>query len=773
MTDSTHVYDVSTFRRLLLAAFNAADLRRFCEDRPAFRPIVARFGTQTGLDDMVDEVLHYCDTHRLLAELEAAIEQENPAQYAKFESFLRSGSEALAIKILKPGSSLLKGKYRIERHLGRGGFGSVYLARDTLLGEQVAVKELVPGLVGDDSALKRFLIEAKTTLRLAYPHLVHTRDVFAEGSNYYMVMEYMPGGSLEDRLKQQKKVSPEEAVRIVAEVCEGLAYAHAQGVVHCDLKPGNILFGADGEAKVADFGVAHVSEQMLTRTWTTSGSFMAGTLPYMSPEQADGVRDDPRIDIYALGAILYRALTGRAYLEFDERNTPRAQFNNMQRIITEQPQPPSTYDRRIPAWLDAVVLKAVAKRPEDRHASAGEMRSTLMRGEAGAAVPSAPETNPPAQGVLPAARSMFSRQPRALVWALAGAACIVAVALIVGLVAMFGGRPRGGQDGTPAATLVAKVQETLLPTRTALPPTRTSIPPTDTPLLTETLVPQTATLAPPTVTRIPPTAMPTPKTPQAGTTQTRAKDGMVMVYVPAGNFLMGSTDADKSAAGDEKPQHTVYLDAFWIDRTEVTNAQYHTCVAEGVCWAPTTCDRGDPTYGDASKADHPVVCVSWDDAQTYCQWAGARLPIEAEWEKAARGADGRILPWGNDFDCHKGNFDDEQVVDPYVVPGGPNCDGYAQTAPAGSYPAGASPYGVMDMAGNVFEWVSDWYDSGYYSRSPDHNPRGPESGQYRVLRGGSWHDNWNLTRTANRYNPDPASRVYDIGFRCGATSSGE
>jgi len=248
---------------------------------------------------------------------------------------------------------------------------------------------------------------------------------------------------------------------------------------------------------------------------------------------------------------------------------------------------------------------------------------------------------------------------------------------------------------------------------------------------------------------------------------------MVMVYVPAGNFLMGSTDADNNAAGDEKPQHTVHLDAFWIDRTEVTNAQYRKCAAAGACRAPTTCDRGDPAYGDASKADHPVVCVSWDDARTYCQWAGVRLPIEAEWEKAARGTDGRLLPWGNDFDCHKGNFDDEQAVDLYVVPGGPNCDGYAQTAPVGSYPAGASPYGAVDMAGNVFEWVSDWYDSGYYSRSPDRNPKGPETGQYRVLRGGSWHDNWNLTRCANRYNPDPASRVYDIGFRCGAASPGE
>jgi hypothetical protein len=201
MTDTAPSYDLGAFRRLLLAAFTAEDLRRFCEDRPSFRPIVARLSPQCGLDDMVDEVLHYCGTRRLFGELEAAIEQVNPAQYARFEPFLRSGSEAVSIKTLKPGSTLLRGKYRIERHLARGGFGSVYLATDTLLGEQVAVKELVPALVGDDDALKRFLVEAKTTLKLAHPHLVHTRDLFVEGSNYYMVMEYMPGGSLQDRLR--------------------------------------------------------------------------------------------------------------------------------------------------------------------------------------------------------------------------------------------------------------------------------------------------------------------------------------------------------------------------------------------------------------------------------------------------------------------------------------------------------------------------------------------------------------------------------------------
>jgi len=248
---------------------------------------------------------------------------------------------------------------------------------------------------------------------------------------------------------------------------------------------------------------------------------------------------------------------------------------------------------------------------------------------------------------------------------------------------------------------------------------------------------------------------------------------MVMVYVPAGEFLMGSTDADIDAIlarcsdckrewyTDEQPQHTVYLDAFWIDRTEVTNAQFRKCVEAGACQAPTTCDWGEPTYNDGSKADYPAVCVSWNQAQAYCRWAGVRLPTEAEWEKAARGTDGRTYPWGNQApDCNRANY--------WGKDGG--CVG--RTTAVGSFPTGASPYGALDMAGNVWEWVSDWYDGDYYSRSPARNPTGPDSGQARVLRGGSWDFIWLYSRAALRVNFIPAYRVNGVGFRCGAAAPG-
>jgi formylglycine-generating enzyme required for sulfatase activity len=214
-----------------------------------------------------------------------------------------------------------------------------------------------------------------------------------------------------------------------------------------------------------------------------------------------------------------------------------------------------------------------------------------------------------------------------------------------------------------------------------------------------------------------------------------------MVYVPAGAFIMGSGEVD-----DEQPMHAVYLDAFYIDGTEVTNAQYRACVEAGACDAPS-----DTTYYDnADYTQHPVVYVHWHQAEDYCQWAGKRLPTEAEWEKAARGTDGWTYPWGEGIDCDHAQYNE--------------CGG--QTVPVGSKPRGKSPYGVLDMAGNVFEWVADWYDPGYYRESAKRNPLGPDSGEYRVLRGGSWGNYVWLARCASRYQGHPWIRSGLVGFRC-------
>jgi formylglycine-generating enzyme required for sulfatase activity len=243
-----------------------------------------------------------------------------------------------------------------------------------------------------------------------------------------------------------------------------------------------------------------------------------------------------------------------------------------------------------------------------------------------------------------------------------------------------------------------------------------------------------------------------------------SSEAPLMVHVPAGEFLMGSNEGDADAEDDEHPQHSVYVSEFWIDKTEVTNAQYRKCVEAGTCRAPTTCDYGDPTYSDSSKADHPVVCVSWQDATTYCKWVGKRLPTEAEWEKGARGTNGWKYPWGNSFDGSRVNFCDVNCE--FDDRDSSADDGYRRTAPVRSYPQGASPYGALDMAGNVYEWCQDWYDGNYYASSPQHDPQGSSSGVYRVLRGGSWCFNEGYVRAANRGGADPSLRNDAAGFRC-------
>jgi len=239
------------------------------------------------------------------------------------------------------------------------------------------------------------------------------------------------------------------------------------------------------------------------------------------------------------------------------------------------------------------------------------------------------------------------------------------------------------------------------------------------------------------------------------TVKVNPKDGVEMVLVPAGEFLMGTSKEqlatcledvpagiDERKFNDELPQHSVYLDAYYIYKTEVTIAQWNRfCKATG---------RPEAGMMDevANWADYPMMGVTWEDAAAYAQWAGAGLPTEAQWEKAARGTDGRVYPWGNAWDARK------------VVKG--------HRKAAGTLPADTSPYGCLDMAGSVWEWCADWYDPAYYKNAPVRNPTGPEKGATRVMRGGTYSQSLPyLFRTTYRSETFPLSRNYfGIGFRC-------
>jgi len=220
-----------------------------------------------------------------------------------------------------------------------------------------------------------------------------------------------------------------------------------------------------------------------------------------------------------------------------------------------------------------------------------------------------------------------------------------------------------------------------------------------------------------------------------------------MVRIPAGAFTMGS-DMGES---DEAPSHRVYLDAFYIDKYEVTNAQYKEFIDATGRRAPDNWGWGLYPPGRENK---PVSCVSWIDADAYCRWAGRRLPTEAEWEKAARGEDGRIYPWGEDIDSTRCNYRYDLLLS------------LDDSAPVGSYPAGVSVYGAHDMIGNIWEWVADWYDPRYYRESPSRNPVGPRKGRFRGFRGGGWTCTPYYLRTSFRTRATPEHNCQYMGFRC-------
>jgi formylglycine-generating enzyme required for sulfatase activity len=256
---------------------------------------------------------------------------------------------------------------------------------------------------------------------------------------------------------------------------------------------------------------------------------------------------------------------------------------------------------------------------------------------------------------------------------------------------------------------------------------------------------------------------------KAGEERTSPADGMLQVYIPDGTFNMGGRDADTGP--DEQPPHNVTISGFWLDKVEVTNAMYSLCVKAGACEPPRlfTSATHETYYNNPDFSEYPVIMVRWRDANAYCSWAGRRLPYEAEWEYAARGTDFRTWPWGDERpDSGRANYN-------YSL---------RDTVRVGSSPNGVSPFGILDMAGNVWEWVADWYDANYYLNAPTVNPMGPTaalSKYLKVIRGGSWQDGDAELRVSNRgftsggddkaqlnsdaYNGTAANT---IGFRCAA-----
>jgi formylglycine-generating enzyme required for sulfatase activity len=699
----------------------------------------------------------------------------------------------------------MMGPYRLINEIGKGGMAIVWKAYHAAMDRYVAIKMLPFQFSQREEFLARFRQEARVIAKLEHPHILPVYD-YGEGGDTpgeampYLVMRLLEAGTLTERI-QAGALSLGEVDRIFTQLAEALAYAHEKGVIHRDIKPSNAMLDQRGEIFLTDFGIAKIVESAVHLTSTGT---ITGTPEYMSPEQAQGMRVDHRTDIYSLGVVLYEMLTGQVPYHAE---TPIAVI--LKKIQDPLP-PPSVVNPDIPDPLEHVLLKALTKEPQDRFASMGEFltawkkavaectpakaipQQTVLAAEKerlgkgtsfGVGRPPAVQDNqalPAESGVLkPEKAPVQAGKSKALpwVWILSGAGALV---VICGL--LFGGTIllraiRNRNAVTPTQYVMAVAPRPTETEEVVLAPAESIDLPTET---------QVAVMTPPPTDTAVPTSKPLPSDTPAPTSlpaQITDKTGARMVLVPAGAFQMGS-DLDKvmpfCPGWDQGRQciannyigeagvHTVLLDTYYIDQYEVTNQDYAQCVKAGTCQVPADISLGtqDYYYSNPKFATYPVVHVTWNDAVKYCQWRGGRLPTEAEWEKAARGTDQRFFPWGNDYVGMKANLCDVSCTAQQTNKD--LNDGYPYTSPVGIFAEAQSPYGAFDMAGNVWEWVIDWYDEGYYSTqlAGSENPSGPDSGDGRVVRGGSWVSNIFNARTTLRLNFQPDQQAFHIGFRC-------
>ncbi len=611
---------------------------------------------------------------------------------------------------------VLDGKYAIEESLGRGGMGAVYRARHLLIGDEVAIKILRPEMAKDEDAVERLRREAQAARHLRNPHTINVIDFSAtEDGLVFLVMEFVRGRSLREVLRDERRLDLRRVAAIVVQIADGLDHAHRQGIVHRDLKPDNVMLEPaepDREVvRVLDFGIAKLSDTDTKLRTLTSDDTILGTPCYLSPEQCGTGEVGPRSDVYSLGIMLYEMVTGD--VPFDGRSA----IEVARQHLFAQPEPPRARNTSLSSQAEAVILRALAKEPEDRYGSAGELagafeeavsrlgdgeiahtveidgRSALAKAETGRV-----EQRDTAPDRVPARETVADTRaevPRTA----------------YGLAGTLAGRPRRGwlwvvvALGLVAAAAAWPVARMLRGSEVA-------------------------------------------REPFAG-----------MVRVPAGPFRMGS-DTTRVDCQDEHPPHTVDLPEFYIDRTEVTNAQFRAfCDATGREYPPNPGWDADYFLG---KPEYPVINVTWKDAGDFAKWAGKRLPTEAEWEKAARGADGLRYPWGNELRAG-------------VTTVAGMADGYENSAPVGSFPDGASPYGCLDMVGNVFEWTEDWY-AAYPGSDGSWDQRGDTGFKKRVVRGGSFtarpeivDASGGVARASERFCEMPDYRTVNLGFRCAKT----
>ncbi|MCB9079313.1 MAG: SUMF1/EgtB/PvdO family nonheme iron enzyme, partial [Anaerolineaceae bacterium] len=617
-------------------------------------------------------------------------------------------------------------RYKIESFIGQGGMSSVYKALDPNLSRTVAIKVIHPHLSNDPQFLRRFEHEAAAVARLRHPNIIQVYDFNHENNVYYMVMEYVPGQDLKEQLKslsaKNQRLPLTETVRIMAAVCEAVAYAHDQSMIHRDLKPANIMINPQGQPILTDFGVAKMLDGL---DHTVTGAII-GTAKYLSPEQAKGERPDERSDVYSLGVMLYEMVAGRP--PFDADTTVAVLMKHV-----NEPVPDIRHIQSdIPEALVRIVEKALDKDKNKRYQSAIQLAvalKTLNLNDQPVDTDEAAKktvasfrladyeneraktnesirrqaTPPPASPPVSTTKSNSS-----LPILIGGG--VVALLAILGVVA-FLAFSLGSSTEDPNV-----VEATPQPTEAQAQVTDNTQ--KETAQVTKTGgTPETGQNS----------GQTTQVTEEGTAVNPNLPSSVGMVQIPGNTYSVGVLTADRDHAAAQE----IDLKAFWLDQHETTNAQYAEFLADTGGEHPESWIGGNiPT----DQEDFPVSGVSWDEAAAYCTWAKKRLPTEAEWEVAARGSEGRLFPWGDNF----------RAVE---LP-------RSGTYKVGGKPTNQSPFGVFDMAGNVWEWVDD-----PYAPLNDAN--------FKVLRGGS---NDFLKDMAYRLQGEPnqPTMIASAGIRCAA-----
>jgi len=678
-------------------------------------------------------------------------------------------------------------KYRIEKLVGEGGFAVVYRAIHTIWNKPVAIK-FFNGLSSApvdqrDQFRDAFIQEGAllTELSSQTAGIVQARDVGTYTSPDgqwmpYMVLEWLEGKPLDELIDTERAAgfgiwSIAEVVSLLGQAAAALDVAHGKGIAHRDIKPANLfVLGENPRAgkatvKVLDFGVAKMmsdNTQLKAALAKTGMSVTSFTPQYGAPEQFNRSygATGPWTDVYALALVAVEMLTGDVALGGDDLIQLAFASGNPEKRPT-----PRALGAIVSDPVEVVFQRALSVRPQDRYARAKEFWSELEAAHSGSlsdtlphpgrvtgqlsaissgyaqtATPGMSARSPQSTTSSPSTLTTGSSATKSKTGVMVGAALAVA-ALAGGAYFVLG----AGEEPKSASTEAGS--ETKLP---------------------------------------PPTGMAAPSAAPAASAAPTVACPERTVMIPAGQFFMGSDQ--KTAAPNQKPSHNVTLGSFCMDLYEVTAKEYRDCSDRGKCrrvlaevdWpriTPADKSAYSPlcTVADMAKGDHPINCVGWEVANTYCKNNGKRLPTEAEWEYATRGPDGRAYPWGDDAPTAQhlnacgveclGWAKENKVAAHFPGVLYQADDGYPTTAPVGKFPAGRSHFGPFDVVGNVWEWVADW--EGGYKSDDQQNPTGPDTGEKRVIRGGAWNGSLpSWLHPSFRYAQDPTAQSHGIGFRC-------